>query len=47
MAQTLEFFDDEQGTDDAVLTHQTLIDTQERLGALLDLMPTGLIIHQK
>lgn len=40
------FIDDEEGTDDALLTHQTLIDTQERLGALLDLMPTGLIIHQ-
>ncbi|NVK20458.1 MAG: sensor domain-containing diguanylate cyclase [Methylocystaceae bacterium] len=40
------FIDDDEGTDDALLTHQTLIDTQERLGALLDLMPTGLIIHQ-
>ncbi|MDV7339129.1 sensor domain-containing diguanylate cyclase [Terasakiella sp. A23] len=40
------FIDDDEGTDDALLTHQTLIDTQERLGSLLDLMPTGLIIHQ-
>jgi diguanylate cyclase len=42
-----DFFDDDEGTDDALLTHQSLIDTQERLGALLDLMPTGLVIHQK
>lgn len=40
------FIDDDEGTDDALLTHQTLVDTQEKLGALLDLMPTGLIIHQ-
>jgi len=40
------FIDDLEGTDDARITQQTLIDTQERLGALLDLMPTGLIIHQ-
>jgi len=43
---SLDFFDDEQGTDDALLTNKNLIDTQEKLGALLDLMPTGLIIHQ-
>ncbi|WP_419799215.1 MAG: GGDEF domain-containing protein [Terasakiella sp.] len=42
----MDFFDDLQGTDDALLTNKTLIDTQEKLGALLDLMPTGLIIHQ-
>lgn len=42
----LDFFDDEQGTDDALLTNKNLIDTQEKLGTLLDLMPTGLIIHQ-
>ena len=46
MGSVLDFFDDEQGTDDAVLTNQNLIDTQEKLGSLLDLMPTGLIIHQ-
>ncbi|WP_135076288.1 GGDEF domain-containing protein [Terasakiella sp. SH-1] len=40
------FFDDNEGTSDAALTHQTLVDTQEKLGTLLDLMPTGLIIHQ-
>ncbi len=40
------FIDDNEGTQDAALTNQALIDTQERLGALLDLMPTGLIIHQ-
>ncbi len=42
----MDFFDDEQGTDDALLTNQNLIDTQQKLGTLLDLMPTGLIIHQ-
>ncbi|SCA56816.1 Diguanylate cyclase with PAS/PAC sensor [Candidatus Terasakiella magnetica] len=46
MVENVVFFDDNEGTTDAVLTHQTLIDTQEKLGALLDLMPTGLIIHQ-
>lgn len=42
----MDFFEDHQGADDAALTRQNLVDTQEKLGALLDLMPTGLIIHQ-
>lgn len=29
----------------AVLTQKSLIDTQERLGAMLDVMPIGLLIH--
>ncbi|WP_167730447.1 ATP-binding protein [Terasakiella sp. SH-1] len=41
------FFDDDEGTNDALITQQALVDTQEKLGALLDLMPTGLVIHQK
>ena len=47
---TDSFFDDDDGTDKAVLTQQHLIDTQERLGALLDMLPNmipmGLLIHQ-
>jgi diguanylate cyclase (GGDEF)-like protein/PAS domain S-box-containing protein len=46
MEDDLFFYDDEEGTNDAIVTHQTLVDTQERLGVLLDQMPTGLIIHQ-
>ncbi|SCA56815.1 putative Diguanylate cyclase with PAS/PAC sensor [Candidatus Terasakiella magnetica] len=44
------FWDDTDGTEQAVQTQQHLIDTQERMGALLDLLPNvipmGLLIHQ-
>ncbi|WP_167730225.1 sensor domain-containing diguanylate cyclase [Terasakiella sp. SH-1] len=44
------FWDDRDGTEQAVQTQQHLMDTQERLGALLDLLPNvipmGLLIHQ-
>ena len=44
------FWDDEDGTRSAVKTQKHLIDTQERMGALLDLLPNvipmGLLIHQ-
>ncbi|WP_135079264.1 hypothetical protein [Terasakiella sp. SH-1] len=41
------FIDDDEGTNEAQITQQALVDTKEKLGALLDMMPTGLIIHQK
>lgn len=44
------FWDDQDGTDQAAQTEEHLLDTQERMGALLDLLPNaipmGLIIHQ-
>lgn len=44
------FLDDQDGTDQATQTQKLLLDTQERIGALLDLLPNaipmGLIIHQ-
>lgn len=39
------FKSDDDGLGAAVLTQQSLIDTQERLGAMLDVMPIGLLIH--
>lgn len=36
---------DDDGLGAAVLTQKSLIDTQERLGAMLDVMPIGLLIH--
>jgi len=39
------FKSDDEGLDAAVLTQKSLIDTQERLGAMLDVMPIGLLIH--
>lgn len=40
------FFDEEPGAASAAeLTRQTLIDTQERLGVMMDVMPMGLLIH--
>lgn len=40
-----DFIDDDAGLDAARQTHQTLIDTQERMGMMLDVMPMGLLIH--
>lgn len=37
--------EDTAASDAAVLTRQTLIDTQERMGMMLDVMPMGLLIH--
>jgi diguanylate cyclase len=39
------FKSDDEGLGAAVLTQKSLIDTQERLGAMLDVMPIGLLIH--
>jgi diguanylate cyclase len=39
------FADNESGLTTAVLTQKSLIDTQERLGCMLDVMPMGLLIH--
>jgi len=39
------FKSDDDGLGAAVLTQKSLIDTQERLGAMLDVMPIGLLIH--
>lgn len=40
-----EFVEDDAAFDAARQTHQTLIDTQERMGMMLDIMPMGLLIH--
>jgi diguanylate cyclase (GGDEF)-like protein/PAS domain S-box-containing protein len=40
-----DLFKSDEGLGAAVLTQQSLIDTQERLGAMLDVMPIGLLIH--
>lgn len=40
------FIDDTETERSAAQTHASLIDTQERMGALLDLLPVGLFIHQ-
>ena len=37
--------DDDAAMSAAVLTQKSLVDTQERLGAMLDAMPMGLLIH--
>ena len=39
------FFEDDETAHAAELTQRTLIDTQERMGMMLDLMPMGLLIH--
>lgn len=40
-----DLFKSDEGLGAAVLTQKSLIDTQERLGAMLDVMPIGLLIH--
>jgi diguanylate cyclase (GGDEF)-like protein/PAS domain S-box-containing protein len=44
-ALDFDFFDDNEGLDAAALTQKTLIDTQERMGMMLDVMPMGFLIH--
>lgn len=41
----VDFDDDDAALSAARQTHQTLIDTQERMGMMLDVMPMGLLIH--
>lgn len=41
----VDFDDDDAALSAARKTHQTLIDTQERMGMMLDVMPMGLLIH--
>lgn len=45
--QVVEFFEDLEGIAAATTTRAALVDTQERIGMILDLMPIGLLIHQK
>ena len=41
-----EFFEDDvESVEAATLTQQSLVDTQNQLGAMLDVMPIGLLIH--
>ena len=40
-----DLFKSDEGLGAAVLTQRSLVDTQERLGAMLDVMPIGLLIH--
>ena len=42
-----DFFEDDETALAAELTQRTLIDTQERMGMMLDLMPMGLLIHTR
>jgi diguanylate cyclase len=39
------FFDDDESASSAALTKQALLETQERMGVMLDSMPMGLLIH--
>jgi diguanylate cyclase (GGDEF)-like protein/PAS domain S-box-containing protein len=39
------FADDTDDAEAATLTQQTLVDTQQNLGKMLDLMPIGLLVH--
>ncbi|WP_158693557.1 sensor domain-containing diguanylate cyclase [Neorhizobium alkalisoli] len=39
--------EDHEALEAAELTKQTLVDTQERMGIMLDLMPMGLLIHTR
>lgn len=39
------FREDDAGLSAAVLTQKSLVDTQERLGSMLEVMPMGLLIH--
>ena len=41
------FVEDSAAADAAELTQRTLIDTQERMGMVLDLMPMGLMVHTR
>lgn len=41
------FFEESEHERSVTLAHQNLIDTQERIGQLLDLLPIGLVIHQR
>jgi diguanylate cyclase (GGDEF)-like protein/PAS domain S-box-containing protein len=41
------FVEDDETAHAAELTQRTLIDTQERMGMMLDLMPMGLLIHTR
>lgn len=46
MSDDLDLFaDDTEDAEAATLTQQTLVDTQQNLGKMLDLMPIGLLIH--
>jgi diguanylate cyclase (GGDEF)-like protein/PAS domain S-box-containing protein len=42
-----EFIGDDDSLDAAKVTRQALIDTQERMGMMLDIMPMGLLIHTR
>ncbi len=42
-----DFFEDDETAHAAELTQRTLIDTQERMGMMLDFMPMGLLIHTR
>ncbi|NVJ98639.1 MAG: diguanylate cyclase [Alphaproteobacteria bacterium] len=43
----MEFFEDLEGIAAATQTQTALVDTQERIGMVLDLMPIGFLIHQR
>ncbi|MDV4183594.1 PAS domain-containing protein (plasmid) [Rhizobium leguminosarum] len=46
--KTAMFLDeDHEANEAAELTKQTLVDTQERMGMMLDLMPMGFLIHTR
>ena len=45
LTQAIDFDFDEGAQDAAEATQQALIDTQQRLGMMLDIMPMGLLIH--
>lgn len=45
LAQAIGFDFDDGAQDAAEATQQALIDTQQRLGMMLDIMPMGLLIH--
>lgn len=40
-----DLFDVDDAMEAAVLTQKSLVDTQDRLGVMLDIMPIGLLIH--
>ncbi len=42
----IDFIEDIDGLADAIATKETLVDTEDRIGMILDLLPVGLIIHQ-
>ncbi|MFZ2100798.1 MAG: sensor domain-containing diguanylate cyclase [Oricola sp.] len=46
-ARARDFFIEEESLDAAKATQQALIDTQERMGMMLDIMPMGLLIHTR